>query len=266
MPKVSVVIPCYNQGEYLDEAVASVLAQTFRDFEIIVVNDGSTDEFTNRLLAGYDRPKTSVLRTPNRGLAAARNSGIAAARGEYILPLDADDMIAPTYLEKGVAVLDKRGEVGIVYCLAEKFGAEQGPWFAAEFSPRRMLLGNLIFCSALFRKSDWERSGGYNTGMERGWEDWDFWLSLIERGVKVHRLPEVLFRYRVKERSMAKGMDAAIKAEMHRQIYRNHRALYPWNIVPFLGLYYRITGSRPYRLLKKLGAPRLFSGQMGRKG
>lgn len=86
MPKVSVIIPCYNQGAYVDGAVESVLAQTFRDFEIIVVNDGSTDGATNRLLADYHRPQTRVLRTENRGVAMARNHGIGVATGEYILP------------------------------------------------------------------------------------------------------------------------------------------------------------------------------------
>ena len=98
MAKVSVIIPCYNQGAYLNEAVESILAQSYRDFEIIVVNDGSTDEETNRLLSGYDRQQTRVLHTENQGLSSARNNGIREAQGEYILPLDADDRIDPTYL------------------------------------------------------------------------------------------------------------------------------------------------------------------------
>ncbi len=266
MARVSVVIPCYNQGAYLDEAVESVLAQTYRDFEIIVVNDGSTDEETNRLLARYERPQTRVLHTGNQGLASARNNGIREAMGEYILPLDADDRIVPTYLEKAVRVLDERPDAGIVYCLAETFGVVTGPWPAAEFSLGRMLLGNLIFCSALYRKGDWETVGGYKANMAGGWEDWDFWLSLIELGRGVHRIPEVLFRYRVKERSMAKGMDAAAKAEMHLQVMRNHKDLYIENALPLLRLYYRVTGSWPYRLLKKLGLPRLICGRGGRNG
>ena len=95
MPKVSVIIPCYNQGACLEEAVDSVLAQTFQDFEILVVNDGSTDEATIRMLGKYERPKTRVIHTDNQGLAMARNNGIREARGAYILPLDADDKIGP---------------------------------------------------------------------------------------------------------------------------------------------------------------------------
>jgi glycosyltransferase involved in cell wall biosynthesis len=255
MPKVSVVIPCYNQGSFLDEAVESVIAQTCRDFEIIVVNDGSTDEFTNRLLASYDRPKTRVLHISNRGLASARNCGIDEARGGYILPLDADDRIGPSYLEKAVRILDAEPEIGIAYCLAETFGAKRGLWPASPYTLRRMLLGNLIFCSALYRKKDWQAVGGYNTNMAHGWEDWDFWLSLIELGRDVHRIPEVLFYYHVKEVSMAKSMDVAKRVDMHIQVMRNHKDLYIDNMWPLLELYYRVTGSWPYRLLKRLRVP-----------
>ena len=90
MPKISVIIPCYNQGQYVDEAVQSVLAQTYDDFEIIIVNDGSTDEFTNTLLSGYNNQKIKVITTSNQGLSEARNSGIRASAGEHILPPDAD--------------------------------------------------------------------------------------------------------------------------------------------------------------------------------
>ncbi len=91
MPKVSVIIPCYNHGKYIDEAVDSILNQTFKDFEIIIVNDGSTDELTNNKLKQYDKPKTFVINKENEGLSVARNTAIKRAVGEYILTLDADD-------------------------------------------------------------------------------------------------------------------------------------------------------------------------------
>jgi glycosyltransferase involved in cell wall biosynthesis len=255
MPKVSVVIPCFNQGSYLDEAVDSVLLQTWHDFEIIIVNDGSTDECTNRLLESYNRPRTRVISTANQGLAQARNTGIAAAHGKYILPLDADDRIGREYLEKAISVLDSQPNMGIVYCLAEKFGAQNGPWNSPDYSLRRMLLGNLIFCSALFRREDWEHTGGYKQEMKAGWEDWDFWLSLLELGRDVYRIPDTLFFYRVKDVSMATSMDVEKKVEMHLQIIRNHPSLFIEKARPLLTLYYRITGSRPYRILKQLRMP-----------
>ena len=153
MPTVSVIIPCYNQGQFLDEAVDSVLVQSFADFEIIIVNDGSTDDLTNRLLKTYAKEKTRVIATANMGLAAARNNGIAVACGKYILPLDADDRIGTSYLEKAVAILDADSEVGIVYSKARLFGAVETDWLLPDYSLERMLVDNLIFCSAFFEET-----------------------------------------------------------------------------------------------------------------
>jgi glycosyltransferase involved in cell wall biosynthesis len=259
MPRISVIIPCYNQGAWLDEAVDSVLSQSYRDFEIIIVNDGSNDEQTISLLSGYDKPLTRVIHTPNQGLAMARNNGIREAAGTYLLTLDADDRIGPAYMEKAVAVLDREPATGIVYCQAETFGAVNGPWFAAPYTLRRMLMGNLIFCAAFFRKSAWEAVGGYDRAMVAGYEDWDFWLSLIEQGAQVHRIPEVHFFYRVKQVSMATSMDWRKKTDMHHLIIQRHQKLYGNNLGQLLELYYRITCSTPYRLLKKIGLPRWLS-------
>lgn len=230
MPKVSVVIPCYNHGRYLDEAIDSVLAQTFDDFEIVVVDDGSTEAFTIDLLRGYHRKKTRVLHTVNMGLAAARNTAIAAALGQYILPLDADDRIEPTYLERAVAVLDRDPQVAIVYCRARLFGAVESEWLLPDYTLERMLLDNVIFCSAVFRRGDWTAIGGYDPGMVYGWEDYDFWLGIIERGGQVVRLPEILFCYRVASDSMVRSKEKWQKVEMFVRIFRRHQQLFADNI------------------------------------
>src|ERR1051325_3761742 len=106
VPKVSVIITCYDLGRYLDEAVASVLAQTYQDFEIVIVDDGSTDPATQALLADYRRPKTRVIRPAHKGVMAARNLAIASATGEFLCALDADDRLRPTYFEKAIAKFD----------------------------------------------------------------------------------------------------------------------------------------------------------------
>lgn len=226
MPKVSVIIPCYNQGAYVAEALDSVLAQPCRDFEIIVVNDGSTDPETRAILERLERPATRVIHTANQGLAAARNNGIAQAAGQYILPLDADDRIGPGYLEKGAAVLDRHPEVGFVYCLARLFGAKRGMFYLNRGGLGDMLLDSRVFCSALFRKADWEAAGGYNSNMRHGWEDWDFWLSLLEQGKSPYLIPEVLFHYRVKAGSMIRSMTPEQRLAMQLQLFENHRDLY----------------------------------------
>jgi glycosyltransferase involved in cell wall biosynthesis len=255
MPKVSVIIPCYNYGQYLDEAVGSVLAQTFDDFEIIIVNDGSTDPYTNELLAGYDKPRTRVITTTNSGVASARNTGIAAAGGTYILPLDPDDRIAATYLQKGVATFNEHPECGIVYSHAEFFGARRGRLNFKPYRLENILLGNCICSAAIFRKSDWEKAGGYNANMTHGLEDWDFWLSLIEAGAEPCLIPETLLYYRIKEQSRSTELMKHHRVEMYARIYENHQQLYDRNIRLLAGrlcAYEDITNSLPYRIAQRI--------------
>jgi len=168
-PKVSVIVPCYNQGQYLHDAVESVLAQTYSNWEIIVIDDGSTQPQTIDILNNYTAPKTTIIKTSNQGPSAARNHGIRAASGKYILPLDADDKIANFYLEKAVPILEQNDNIGIVYGQAEFFGAKSGRWRLPNYSFPEILLGNLIFNSSVYRKSDWEKVEGYNISMVNGW-------------------------------------------------------------------------------------------------
>lgn len=230
MPKISIIIPCYNLGQYLGETIDSVLNQTFDDYEIIIVDDGSSDEETLNQLNSLSHPKIKVFHTPNQGLAKARNTGIKEAKGKYILPLDADDKIAPTYLEKAYKILEEDENIGIVYCLAEFFDKENGKWDLPEFSLAEMVLNNLIFCSAFFRKSDWEAVGGYKKTMKYGWEDYEFWLSIIELERKVFRIPEYLFFYRQRSDSMANVMSRENLLYSHREIAKNHPQLFINNI------------------------------------
>ena len=243
MQKISVIIPCYNQGAYLADALDSVRAQSCQDFEIIVVNDGSTDPSTVSILKGLDYPKTRVLHTVNQGLAAARNNGIAFATGQYIMPLDADDRVEPSYLEKAAAVLDQHPEVGFVYCNARLFGARRGAFYLNGASLTNMLLDSRVFCSALFRKSEWELVGGYNSNMRHGWEDWDFWLSLLEQGKSSFHIPEVLFHYRVKKHSMIRSMTSEQELAMQMQLFANHREFYCLNMELVFAEYHRMRSS-----------------------
>ncbi len=200
---VSIIIPCYNDGQYLLEAVNAAQAQTHTATEIIVVDDHSTDPQT---LAVYERLRHQgivILQTPTgkKGPSAARNTGIAAATGSYILPLDADDTIAPSYISKAAEVLDANPAVGICYCQARLFGLKSGPWKLPPYSFEELLCGNMIFATALFRKSDWSRAGGYDETLTLGLEDYAFWLRLTDQGAEVRQLKEELFFYRIKRGS-----------------------------------------------------------------
>jgi glycosyltransferase involved in cell wall biosynthesis len=233
-PSISVVIPCYNDGEYLAEAVESVLNQTYQEFEIIIVDDGSTDESSLAQLNGLEHSKIQVLHTRHGGLANARNTAINAARGTYILPLDADDRVAETYLEQAVSVFDSSENVGIVYSKAELFGEQCGLWNLPPYHFPEILLGNVIFSSAFFRKRDWAAVNGYNPNMIYGWEDYDFWLSIIELGREVVRIPETLFFYRKRPNSMIRTMNREQMLYSYAQLFNNHRQLYSDNIAYLL--------------------------------
>ena len=252
--KISVVIPCYNQGQWLWEAIESVLAQDMDDYEIIVVNDGSTDPVTNRIVSEIEHKKILVVTTENQGLSGARNEGIRRASGEYVLPLDSDDRLHPSYLRKAAAVLDAQLEVGIVYSKAELFGEEQGLWDLEPYSFPGVLLSPQIFASSMFRKSDWEKVGGYRTDMIYGWEDYDFWLSLIGNGVQVHRLDEVLFYYRKTAGSMA-GLDRKRMLYSFRKLFEHHKELYEANIG---SLFEAVIASKHLRDLEKLNQSDVF--------
>ncbi len=231
MPRVSVIIPCFNYGAYIDEAVDSVLSQTYRDFEIIIVDDGSDDGETRPKLERYRKPATQVFFTSNMGVSMARNNAIAHASGEFILPLDADDRIHHAYLEKAVSAMDADRGLGIVYCKAAFFGERTDEWNLPEYSLERILLENMIFCSAMFRREDSERVGGYNASMKAGYEDWDFWLSLVGLGRKVYRIPEILFFYRQKQGSRGHKMTEEDRLAMHLQTINNHKELYSQNML-----------------------------------
>lgn len=203
-PRVSVLIPCYNLGQYLDEAVGSVLAQTFQDFEIIIVDDGSADEGTQALLAGFRRPATRIIRIEHGGLAKARNAAIAQARGEFLCALDADDRLHPSFLEKTVSLLDSDPSVTFVSSWLRMFGAEEWEWKPERCDLAALLCEDTVLTAALVRKEAVLAISGYDAAMPvQGDEDWDLWLTLVERGCRGVILREVLFDYRRREGSMS---------------------------------------------------------------
>ena len=203
-PRISVIVPCYNLGRYLSEAVDSVLAQTFQDFEVIVVDDGSTEAETQELVAAFSRPKTRVIRLPHAGLAAARNAGIAAANGDILCALDADDRLAPTFFEKAIAALDRDRSVTFVSAWLRTFGEESWDWTPSRCDLPTLLWEDTVLTAALVRRDAVLAAGCYDTAMPvQGDEDWDLWLTLVERGHRGVILPEILFDYRRRAGSMA---------------------------------------------------------------
>ncbi|MRX67906.1 Glycosyltransferase involved in cell wall bisynthesis [Flavobacterium resistens] len=205
--KVSVIVPCYNQAQYLDEALISVLNQTYSNWECIIVDDGSPDNTEDVASKWCDKdPRFKYLKKKNGGLCSARNAGIDIADGQLILPLDADDRIGNKYLELATKAFNDNNSLTVVYCKAEKFGDENGLWNLPEFSLFNLSRNNLIFCSAFFKKEDWKSVNGYDLAMQNGWEDWEFWIAILKNGGNVKCLNEVNFYYRIKKTSMLQSI------------------------------------------------------------
>lgn len=227
-PRVVVVTPCYGQAHLLPEAVGSVAAQTFRDLECVVVDDGSPDDtaaVTQRLMEQHPDLALRLVRQENRGLAGARNAGIRCSEAPLILPLDSDDKLAPTAVEKMVAAFDTRPEVTIVGSWGREFGDGSTLLRASAVPLRRLLKGNELLVASMFRREAYDKTGGYNPNMKGGFEDWDFWISILEHGGAVHVIEEELFYYRRSGTSMIHSADAR-DLWLRARIVLNHPALF----------------------------------------
>lgn len=191
------IIPCYNQGNYIKDAIDSVLNSDYENFEIIVINDGSTDSDTVKILSEISHPKIKIIHQENLGLPAARNNGIKIACGDYILPLDADDKIHAKYIRKAAEILDNNPDIGLVYCDYQTFGSETRLSIMSDYKGfARLLVKNNFVVTSMFRKNDFIKVGGYKDEMKDGLEDWEFWITLCEKGIKPYKIPETMFFYR----------------------------------------------------------------------
>lgn len=225
---VSVIIPCYNQAIYLSEAIDSALAQDYLNIEIIVVDDGSLDN-TAKVARRYGK-KVKLFQQENKGLSAARNAGIREASGKYIVCLDADDRLSPAFCKLTAPILEKKPKVGLVATGWRFFGKSNYAVIPRAASFAEHLAMNMITCSALFKKSDWERIGGFDETMLNGFEDWDFWIRLRKSGCELEVVPQILFEYRKRGPSMgtaAHRQSADILAFLHKKhadLYSEHFA------------------------------------------
>jgi glycosyltransferase involved in cell wall biosynthesis len=223
MTSVSIVITCYNLGEYLEEAIQSALDQTYPDVEVLVVDDGSTDQRTIEVLDRLQsHSRLRILRTPNQGVARARNLGFSQARGEYILPLDADDRIKPEYVARAAEVLDSQPLVGFVGCHYRIFGEREGTCAPDAYGLPNLLVENVVPIASLMRRSCWEEVGGYCPELN-SIEDWDLWIGILERGHAGSVLRETLFEYRVRPHSnLSLARDPEVYQQRMSLLYTRH--------------------------------------------
>lgn len=255
-PLVSIIVPCYNQAQYLDEALQSVLDQTYTNWECIVINDGSPDNTAEVAKKWIDNDsRFSYLIQENSGVCIARNFGISQSNGVYILPLDADDKIAKNYIELAVKEFLVDDSLKIVYCLAEKFGIINGLWNLSTFSLKELALNNTIFNSALFKRADWKIVGGYDFNMIYGREDWEFWIALLKNGGNVKQIDKVGFYYRIKDVSREKNINNIQQKQILEYLSVKHANFYVKQLGSFVELYDTIThikNSNSYKFTLKL--------------
>lgn len=230
-PKVSIIVPCYNQAHFLNDSLQSVLNQIFEAWECIIVNDGSpdnTEEVAQKWSAKDARFK--YVKKPNGGLSSARNAGIAISRGDFILPLDADDLIHQDYLQKLLPVIENNDAIEVVSCYSIFFRntidnvvntrKPTGTTIDA------LLYENMIMATSLYRKESWNRVGGYDESMKDGFEDWDFWISILKDGAEFKIVPEFLFYYRKAAASMLTNTVANHLESVTKYIYKKHPEVY----------------------------------------
>lgn len=195
---VSIIIPCFNQEKYITDAILSAENQTYKDIEIVFIDDCSTDnslEVVNELKNKYSNIVVLKNET-NLGVVDSRNKAIDVAKGFYILPLDGDDTIEPAYIEDAVKVFEEKPDVGFVYCKARKFGAVNEVWNLPKFNKESFIFGNCIVNSSLFRKSDFIKLGKYKSYMYSWTEDYDLWMSFVEAGLLPYRIDKILYNHR----------------------------------------------------------------------
>jgi glycosyltransferase involved in cell wall biosynthesis len=232
--KISIVIACYNDHEYVEKSVQSALDQTYENKEIIIIDDGS-NAITKEVLKKLE-PRIDLLITQeNTGVSKARNYGIKASTGKFILNLDSDDYFEPTFCAKAMEIFQKNQDVRIVSCYANWFSSNNN---CIEFKPeggsiKEALINNVAMGSSMFKKQDWAVVGGYDESMYQGYEDWEFYIRLLkENGIAIV-IPEILFNYRNKINSRNKKANL-VKYEILEYIYLKHAEVYKENFNYFV--------------------------------
>ena len=193
-PLVSIIIPVYNYGKTLDRALLSVFNQTYKNLEIIIIDDGSTDSFTILKLKNLNIPNTKIIFQENGGPSKARNEGIKVSTGEYILPLDSDDLMHPTYVEQCVKLITQDKNYSPIYCDTVHEGQMRGIEKRPEWTKEKLISGPFIVNCSMFSREAFDSIEGYDEDL-KGWEDYDMWLRMMQKGYVGKRIPHALFIY-----------------------------------------------------------------------
>jgi GT2 family glycosyltransferase len=231
---VSIVIPSYNYGRFLAEAVESALAQTVPALEVVIADDGSTDD-SLAVAERYQRFATvRVLKLPHAGALATFNAGVQATRGAYFVVLSADDRLDPRFIERTLPLLEAHPDAAYVYTAYRMFGARFRVLPARPYDPHLLARRPYIIGTVLMRRAVFDAVGGYSGELDFGYEDWDLFVTLAQREWHGVPLPEVLFQYRQHQATSRNRLPFRLVLRARRQIYERHRSLYRWPLPIFL--------------------------------
>lgn len=224
---ISIVIPYYNLGETIQETVLSIKKSTYKNYEIIIVNDGSNKKESIEALEEFKNDKSiKIINIANKGLANARNVGAEAARGEFVAFIDADDKIEETFYEKAVKILNQYNNVSYVYSWVQYFEGNDYTWATFNTHIPYLLCGNMLAAFPVIRKNDFLNFGKNRIEMEYGMEDYDSWVSLANHGCLGVAIPEKLNIYRVRKNSMARQFNKKMRIYLYDVLSRNYPELY----------------------------------------
>lgn len=248
--KISIIIPYYKGEDYICETLESVYSQSYQNFEIIIVNDGSDKTVLNSIEENTRFYNLKIIHQSNSGQSSARNHGAKYATGKYILFLDCDDLIEKTFLEKTIHILQSKTEVRVCYTKGKFFEKTNKEWLLAPFNTVDFLIENCIPITALIYREDFEKVGGFDTQLNY-YEDWDFWISLIEKGITVYKIDEFLFFYRIRNTTDSltnTSIDNSSRlSDNFFEIYKKHYNFYKQNGLDFHTIMSLIRENKKYK-------------------
>lgn len=244
MPTASIIIPCYKQAEYLTECLNSLACQSFKDWEALVIDDGSPDN-TAEIAQNFSKknPKLTIkiIRQENQGLPSSRNTGLQRALGKYVLPLDCDDQLSIHFLENAVNQLDRNPEYDFAIPAIQEIEGNTRLILPHSTPFSHIIYRNSLPYSCLFRKEVLLSLNGYNPSLFWGYEDWELWIRCYKKGLKGIPLNDSALHYRVKPDSMlshSKAKDSLIRSKivlLHPDLYSQHEVYTAYqNIYNFL--------------------------------